>query len=42
MVACPVILFILSRRLFGGVNGDIVGASNEITRALVILAIALI
>jgi adenosylcobinamide-GDP ribazoletransferase len=42
MVACPVILFIISRRLFGGVNGDIVGASNEITRALVILAIALI
>jgi adenosylcobinamide-GDP ribazoletransferase len=42
MVACPVILFILSRRLFGGVNGDIVGASNEITRALVILAIVLI
>ena len=42
MVACPVILFILSRKLFGGVNGDIVGASNEITRALVILAIALI
>jgi adenosylcobinamide-GDP ribazoletransferase len=42
MVACPVILIVLSKRLFGGVNGDIVGASNEITRALVILAIALI
>jgi adenosylcobinamide-GDP ribazoletransferase len=42
MVACPVILLVLSKRLFGGVNGDIVGASNEITRALVILAIALI
>jgi len=42
MVACPAILFFLSRRLFGGVNGDIVGASNEITRAMVILAIALI
>jgi cobalamin synthase len=28
--------------LFGGVNGDIVGASNEITRACVILTIALI
>jgi adenosylcobinamide-GDP ribazoletransferase len=42
MVACPVILIVISKRLFGGVNGDIVGASNEITRALVILAIALI
>jgi adenosylcobinamide-GDP ribazoletransferase len=42
MVACPAILIVLSKRLFGGVNGDIVGASNEITRALVILAIALI
>jgi cobalamin synthase len=28
--------------LFGGVNGDIVGASNEITRACVIITIALI
>jgi len=42
MVVCPLILFIVSKRLFGGVNGDIVGASNEITRAMVILAIALI
>jgi adenosylcobinamide-GDP ribazoletransferase len=42
MVLCPVILLIISRRLFGGVNGDVVGASNEITRACVILAIALI
>ena len=30
------------KELFGGVNGDIVGASNEITRACVILIIALI
>jgi adenosylcobinamide-GDP ribazoletransferase len=42
MVVCPLILCIISRRLFGGVNGDIVGASNEITRALVIITIALL
>jgi len=41
MVACPAILLLLARNLFGGVNGDVVGASNEITRALVIVAIAL-
>ena len=42
MVLCPVILLIVSKRLFGGVNGDVVGASNEITRACVIITIALI
>ena len=42
MVACPLILFLVSKRLFGGVNGDVVGASNEITRACVILALAFI
>jgi adenosylcobinamide-GDP ribazoletransferase len=42
MVACPLILFIVSKRLFGGVNGDVVGASNEITRACVILALVFI
>jgi adenosylcobinamide-GDP ribazoletransferase len=42
MVVCPAILSIISKRLFGGVNGDIVGASNEITRACVIITIALI
>ena len=42
MVVCPVILLVVSKRLFGGVNGDVVGASNEITRACVILALALI
>jgi adenosylcobinamide-GDP ribazoletransferase len=41
-VACPLILFLVSKRLFGGVNGDVVGASNEITRAFVILALAII
>jgi adenosylcobinamide-GDP ribazoletransferase len=42
MVVCPVLLLIVSKRLFGGVNGDVVGASNEITRACVILTLALI
>jgi adenosylcobinamide-GDP ribazoletransferase len=42
MVACPLILFLVSQRLFGGVNGDVAGASNEITRACVIVALALI
>lgn len=39
---CPMILLATSERLFGGVNGDVVGASNEITRACVILAVALL
>jgi adenosylcobinamide-GDP ribazoletransferase len=42
MVICPVILSGISKRMFGGVNGDVVGASNEITRACVILIVALI
>lgn len=42
MVLCPVVLLIISKRLFGGVNGDVVGASNEITRAWVILIVALV
>ena len=42
MVLCPVLLLIVSKRLFGGINGDIVGASNELTRACVIVVIALI
>jgi adenosylcobinamide-GDP ribazoletransferase len=42
MVVCPLILLFVSKWLFGGINGDIVGASNEITRALVIITVALI
>ena len=42
MILCPTLLLLVSKRLFGGVNGDIVGASNEITRAVVIIALALI
>jgi adenosylcobinamide-GDP ribazoletransferase len=42
MVFCPVVLLLVSKRLFGGVNGDVVGASNEITRAVVIVAMSLV
>jgi adenosylcobinamide-GDP ribazoletransferase len=42
MIACPAILLPISKRLFGGVNGDIVGATHEITRAAIVLAIALV
>jgi adenosylcobinamide-GDP ribazoletransferase len=42
MIICPLILLLVSEKIFGGVNGDVVGASNEITRAIVILAIALL
>ncbi|MDD1648332.1 MAG: adenosylcobinamide-GDP ribazoletransferase [Methanomicrobiales archaeon] len=31
-----------SRRLFGGVNGDVAGAIHEVTRALVMVALALL
>ena len=34
------ILLVVTRRLFGGVNGDIVGASHELTRCMVLLALA--
>ncbi|MBP2144717.1 adenosylcobinamide-GDP ribazoletransferase [Methanofollis sp. W23] len=36
-----VLLVCLATHLFGGVNGDVAGASNEITRAAVALALAL-
>jgi adenosylcobinamide-GDP ribazoletransferase len=42
MLICPIVLLEISSRLFGGVNGDVAGASNEITRALVIVGIALL
>jgi len=42
MLLCPAILLVISRRIFGGVNGDVVGAGNEITRALVIVAMVLV
>ena len=42
MILCPTILLVVSEKRFGGINGDVVGAANEITRALVIVALALI
>jgi adenosylcobinamide-GDP ribazoletransferase len=42
MVVCPSLLLIISKRLFGGINGDVVGASNELTRVCVILVVALL
>jgi len=42
MVLCPIILLAISKQLFGGINGDVVGASNEITRAAIILGMVII
>jgi adenosylcobinamide-GDP ribazoletransferase len=42
MILCPFVLLTISKKIFGGVNGDVVGASNEITRALVIVAMVLV
>jgi adenosylcobinamide-GDP ribazoletransferase len=42
MIACPAIMLPISGRLFGGVNGDVVGATHEITRAAIIVALALV
>jgi adenosylcobinamide-GDP ribazoletransferase len=42
MILCPMVLLLIARRLFGGVNGDVAGASNEITRAMVVIAIVLL
>lgn len=42
MIVCPAVLGVVSDRLFGGVNGDVVGACNEITRAVVVIGIALL
>jgi adenosylcobinamide-GDP ribazoletransferase len=42
MILCPAVLLVIARRLFGGVNGDVAGASNEITRAMVVIAMVLL
>jgi adenosylcobinamide-GDP ribazoletransferase len=42
MILCPTVLLVVSEKLFGGINGDVVGAANEITRALVIVALVLV
>jgi adenosylcobinamide-GDP ribazoletransferase len=39
-IVTVLILHRVSIRLFGGVNGDVVGASNEIVRALVVCTLA--
>ncbi|MDD4126088.1 MAG: adenosylcobinamide-GDP ribazoletransferase [Methanomicrobium sp.] len=41
LIVSFVVLLSLSNRLFGGVNGDVTGAANEITRLLVIIALAM-
>jgi adenosylcobinamide-GDP ribazoletransferase len=42
MITFPAIMLLISEKMFGGVNGDIVGATHEITRAAIVLAIALV
>lgn len=42
MLLCPVILLLISKIFFGGVNGDIVGAANEISRAAVVLVMTFV
>ncbi|WP_292367180.1 MULTISPECIES: adenosylcobinamide-GDP ribazoletransferase [unclassified Methanoculleus] len=39
--AIAALMLLLSRRLFGGVNGDVVGATNEMVRAGIIIVLAL-
>jgi adenosylcobinamide-GDP ribazoletransferase len=42
MVISPLVLLAIARRVFGGVNGDVVGASNEITRACVLAVLIIV
>lgn len=42
MVITPLALLFIARKVFGGVNGDVVGASNEITRAVVLAVLTII
>jgi adenosylcobinamide-GDP ribazoletransferase len=42
MLLCPALLLLVAKKVFGGVNGDVTGASNEICRAFVVLTIALL
>ncbi|MDH7593541.1 MAG: adenosylcobinamide-GDP ribazoletransferase [Methanomicrobiales archaeon] len=39
-ILVPLLMLSLSNRILGGVNGDVVGATNEITRAVVLVALA--
>ena len=40
MVLVPLCMRFFAYRLFGGVNGDVVGATHEITRAIIIAVVA--
>ena len=40
MIFVPLFLIWVSYRLFGGVNGDVTGASGEITRAIILTVVA--
>jgi adenosylcobinamide-GDP ribazoletransferase len=40
-VVVPLVMVAISSRLFGGVNGDVAGAANEITRAVLLAALIL-
>lgn len=42
MIICPALLLLIAKRVFGGVNGDIVGASNEICRMCAVIAIVIL
>lgn len=42
MIIVPACILCISRRIFGGVNGDVVGAAGEITRALVLAALVML
>ncbi len=41
-IAVPLGVLALGRRLFGGINGDLVGASHEVCRAAVLCVVALL
>ncbi len=41
-LAMPLLMYVNAHRLFGGVNGDVVGATNEVTRAAVIIVLSFV
>jgi cobalamin 5''-phosphate synthase/cobalamin synthase len=42
MILCPAVILKIAESRFGGVNGDVVGASNEITRALIVVLVVIL
>lgn len=42
MIVTPAVLLFIARRAFGGVNGDVVGASNEVTRAVILIVLSIV